>query len=142
MLNRAAVYGDQGLWIRQAYRQLFEKQEINAVVRLGDRSDPTHKNYIPPGKPLPVRFIRGRGAADIGVEGNLLPDDGTTFRRTGVVVKKIEDLSADDLKGTAPDTATPELVRYHLATINDMTLPPWDTVVTIWQFEYEPRASE
>lgn len=140
MLNRAGTYGDQGFWIRQAYRRLFQKRMITRVVRLGDRSDPSHKNYIPPGVPLPVRFIRGRGDATVGATGNLLPDDGTTFIRTEAIVKRIGDLTEDDLRGTAPDTATPELVKYHLATINDTELPDDGTVVTIWCFEYAPDA--
>jgi hypothetical protein len=136
MLNRASVYGDQGFWIRLAYRELFKKQEIKAVVRLGDRSDPLHKNFIPAGVPLPVRFIKGFGKAEVGVPGNLLPDDGTTFIRTGCLVKCLGDLTEEDLAGSAPDTATKELVRYHLATINNTELPSWDTKVTIWRFEF------
>lgn len=121
---------------------LFHARAITAVVRLGDRSDPAHKNYISPDKPLPVRFIAGRGAANVGTVGNLLPDDGTTFVRTECIVKRIGDLTEEDLRGTAPDTATPELVRYHLATINDTPLPEWDTVVTIWRFQYLPNVKE
>lgn len=140
MLDRAATYGDAGFWIRQVYQHLFKSRGITAVVRLGDRSDPEHKNHIPAGVPLPVRFIRGRGAAEVGTPGNLLPDDGTTFIRTGCIVKKIGQLTTEDLVGTAPDTATPELVRYHLGTINDTPIPDWETVVTIWEFEYAPNA--
>lgn len=140
MLNRAPNYGDQGFWIRKGYMHLFHEQKITAVIRLGDRSDPGHKNYIPPGVALPVRFIAGPGPAVLGAPGNLLPDDGTTFVRTECIVKAIKDLTVDDLRDTAPDTATPELVRYHLAAINDTLIPSWDTVVTIWRFEYAPKA--
>lgn len=145
MLDRAAIYGDQGFWIRQAYRDLFRKRQISAVVRLGDRSDPGHKNYVPLGVPLPIRFIRKMGDGPTGVvgkTGNLLPDDGTTFVRTECVVKKIGNLTEENLRGSAPDTATPELVRYHLATINDTELPDWDTVVTIWRFYLTVDATE
>lgn len=142
MLNRASVYTDQGLWIRQAYRGLFTRREITAVVRLGDRSDPGHRNYIPPEKPLPVRFIRKVAPPVAGVAGDLLPDDGTTIIRTSCIVRQLHELTGEDLAGTAPDTATPELVRYHLATINDTELPSWDTVITIWRFEYAPDATE
>lgn len=141
-LNRAGVYGGEGFWIRKAYRGLFDAQSITAVVRLGDRSDPDHKNHIRAGVPLPVRFIKGRGPADVGMTGNLEPDDGTTFERTGCTVKTIGELTEVDLRCTAPDTATPELVRYHLATLNDTDLPDLDTVVTIWRFKYLPKVTE
>lgn len=136
MLNRAAFYGDQGFWIRLAYLELFRKRGITAVVRLGDRSDSEHQNFIPAGVPLPVRFIKGFGPAEIGAPGNLLSDDGTTFVRTECIVKCIGDLTEEDLAGSAPDTSTKELVRYHLATINNTELPSWDTKVTIWRFEF------
>lgn len=141
-LNRAGVYGDEALWIRVAYREIFANQSITAVIRLSDRSDPCHKNHIRAGVPLPVRFIKGRGVAEVGSIGNLEPDDGTSIERTGCIVKKICDLTEEDLRGTAPDTATPELVRYHLATINDTELPSWDTAVTIWRFKHLPKVTE
>ena len=142
MLDRGGVYGDPGFWVRQAYVEGIKNRTITAVVRLGDRSDPTHKNHIPAGVPLPIRFIAKPAAGELGKLGSLLPDDGTTFRRTDCIVKPIEDLTMQDLRGMAPDCANPELIRYHLAAIVDGPLPSWDTVVTVWRFEYLPDATE
>lgn len=145
MLDRAFFYSERSLWIRQGYMEIVRDRSLTAVVRIGDRSAPDHKNHIPEGQPLPIRFIdRPWVAVEVGSDrrGDLLPDEGITFERTGVIVKRIEDLTAEDLRGTAPDTATAELVRYHLAGINNSPLPSWDTVVTIWRFKYLPNVTE
>ncbi|MDP2641677.1 MAG: hypothetical protein Q8P21_00045 [bacterium] len=146
MLDRAALYSDRSLWIRQGYMEIVRNQILTAVIRIGDRSDPDHKNHIPIGRPLPIRFIdKPWVSTPVGLSdrrGDLLPDEGLTFERTECIVKRIQDLTVDDLRGTAPDTATPKLVRYHLASINNSPLPSWDTVVTIWKFKYLPNITE
>lgn len=136
VLDRACVYGDEGFWIRQVYRELFQRQLITAVVRMDDRSNPADFRHIRKGVPIPVRFIIKPGIPKKGIKGDLLPDDGTTVERTDCIVKRIGDLTQNDLQGTAPDTATPELVQYHLATINNSPLASMDTVITIWRFKY------
>lgn len=143
-LDRAAVYTVPGLWIRRAYKEEFLNQSITAVVRPGDRSDPIKAKgvYLPQGVDLPVRFIERPGNREAGTGPQLYPDDGTTIRVTWYIVKRIGDLTTDDLCGTAPDTATPELVRYHLATIYNIPLPNNDDIVTIWRFEYQPNVLE
>jgi hypothetical protein len=141
VLDRACVYGDEGFWIRQAYRELFQQQLITAVVRMGDRSNPSDFRHIRKGVPIPVRFIIKPGIPKKGIKGDLFPDDGTTIERTECIVKRIGELTLDDLQGTAPDTATSELVRYHLATINNSSLPSMDTVITIWRFTYLPKTT-
>ncbi len=143
-LNRCANYGDQGFWNRMSTKEGFEAGTITAVVRKGDRTDPNHINHIPAGVPLPIRFVKGFGEPVKGVPGNLTPDEGLTFERTTCMAKPIRDLTPEDLEGTAPDAATPELVRFHLAALAPVgqdQLPPWDTVVTIWKFKYLPRVS-
>ncbi len=140
-LDRAPEYTDKGFWVRQVYLLQFLAQTITAVIRLGDRSDPGHKNFIPADEPLPVRFVAKPGPPISGGRGNLLPDDGTTFKRTECIVKRIGELTKEDLLGMAPDTANQELVQYHLATVNDIPLPDLNTVVTIWRFEYCPKAT-
>ena len=145
MLNRASLYSDRSLWIRQGYMEIVRNQSLTAVVRIMDRSNPEHKNHIPLGRSLPIRFIdKPWVSASVGSDrcGDLYPDEGITFERTGVIVKEIKDLTVDDLRGTAPDTATAELVRYHLASINNSPLPSWDTVVTIWRFKYLPNVTD
>ncbi|MCR4286082.1 MAG: hypothetical protein NUW00_04275 [Candidatus Kaiserbacteria bacterium] len=142
MLNRAGIYGDEGLWIRKAYREGILKRSITAVLRPGDRSNPSDYTHIRQGVPVVVRFIVAPGEAKVGQPGNLMPDDGTTVIRTKCIVKPIKDVTEEDLHGCAPDHATPELVRYHLAVTYNTALPSWDDVVTIWHFEYAPNAIE
>lgn len=137
-LNRCARYGEMGLWIRPVYKEGFLNQIIKAVIRPGDRSDLKDYRHIPEGVDIPVRFIKKPGEGAAG--GELFPDDGTTIRRIGMLVKKIKELTAEDLQGMAPDSTTPELVRYHLATLYNTELPSPEDVVTIWQFEYRPNA--
>ena len=120
----------------------FQDKSITAVVRSGDRTNQDDFRCIPEGVDMPVRFIKKPGDASRNMEAELFPDDGTTIRRTSAIVKKIEDLTSEDLLGTTPDTATPELVRYHLACINNTTLPSFKDVVTIWRFEYCPKVTE
>lgn len=142
MLDRCNVYGQVGLWIRAVYKEGFKNKTITAVVRAGDRTNPDDFKCIPEGVDMPVRFIKRPGDASRDINAELYPDDGTTIRRVGVIVKRIGDLTEEDLSGTTPDTATPELVRYHLAMINNTSLPPLDDVVTIWRLEYQPNAIE
>lgn len=145
MLDRCALYGDVGLWNRKSTMEGFRDQTITTVVRRGDRTDPNHLNHIPHGVPLPVRFIAGFGEPKVGVPGNLTPDEGITVERTECLAKPIKDLTEDDLRGAAPDVATPTLVRFHLAALSPVgkdELPDWDTVVTIWRFKYLPKVSD
>jgi hypothetical protein len=142
MLDRAGVYGDQALWMRKMYKKAFQDRSITAVIRPRDRSDENDKNHIPGGVPLPVRFIKGPGNAEMGARGNLLPDDGITIERTDCIVKHLKDLTIEDLHGCAPDCSTPELARYHLAVTYDIELPGLDDVVTVWRFKYLPNATE
>lgn len=137
-LNRCAKYGEMGLWIRSVYKEGFLNQSIKAVIRPGDRSSFADYRHIKADIDIPVRFIKKPGEGAEG--GELFPDDGTTVRRTGMLVKKIKELTAEDLHGMAPDSTTPELVRYHLATLYNTELPSPEDVVTIWQFEYRPKA--
>ena len=141
-LDRCNKYREKGLWIRAAYMNAFNYRTTNAVVRAGNRlDDPNDFRHIPPDVEMPVRFIKRPGSGhDIPAE--LYPDDGTTVRRIGAVVKKISELTPEDLEGTTPDTATPELVRYHLAIVNNTPLPSPDEVVTIWKFEFCQPATE
>lgn len=143
MLDRGAYYREASLWNRRAYLGLFRERKITGVVRMGDRSDPGHKNYIPRGVPLAIRFITllPTKLATPDTRGDLLPDEGLTFERTECIVKQIQDLTAEDLSGSSPDTATPELVRYHLALVNNTELPSLETVVTIWKFKYLPNVT-
>ena len=143
-LDRASVYGTPAFWIRAVYRERFLDQTITAVVRPGDRSNPekTPDTHLPEGVDLAVRFLKKPGKREEGTMPEFYPDDGTTMRIVGHIVKQIKDLTVEDLVGTAPDTATPELVRYHLGTLYDTPLPHPDDVVTIWRFEYRPNAVE
>ncbi len=144
MLDRGAFYREKSIWNRLAYMALFRSRTITSVVRMGDRSDPNHKNYLPPDVPMAIRFLTllPTKLATPNTRGDLLPDEGLTFERTECIVKKIGDLTGADLAGGSPDTATPELVRYHLALVNNTELPSWDTVVTIWRFKYLPNVTE
>ncbi len=144
MLDRARTYGVPALWIRTVYHEGFQNRVITAVVRPGDRSseEKAPKTYLPLNADLAVRFIVTPGNVESGILPVLMPDDGTTVRVTGFVVKHIGELTPEDLEGTAPDTSTQELVRYHLATVYNTALPALDEVVTIWRFVYRPTATE
>lgn len=135
-LDRLATYGGKGFWIRAAYQEGFGNRTITAVVRPGDRSSPNDQRNNPPGEDLPVRFIRVPGDQQRSIAPELFPDDGTTVRVTDCIAKPIGKLTTDDLRGCAPDCATPELVRYHLGSVYNTLLPSSDEVVTIFRFEY------
>lgn len=144
MLNRASTYGVPALWIRSVYHEGFQNRSITAVVRPGDRSsyEKTPNTYLPLNTDLAVRFIITPGDVKTKTLPVLMPDDGTTISVSECIVKRIGDLTSLDLVGTAPDTQTPELVRYHLATVYNTALPSLDDVVTIWRFMYRPQATE
>ena len=130
-----------GLWVRAPHRQGFLNRTITAVVREGDRSRSDDTRHAPAGVDLAVRFIMKIGDTTRNIKAVLYPDDGTTVRRTGMVVKQIKDLTEEDLRGISPDAATPELVRYHVAMVANSELLSLEHVVTVCRFEYRPRAT-
>jgi hypothetical protein len=85
---------------------------------------------------IPVRFIRRAGDQNAGIPPEFFDDDGTSVIVTECLVRRIKDLTLTDLIGMAPDTATPELVRYHIGTLYDIELPDDEFLVTIWRFRY------
>lgn len=135
-LDRLAEYGGKGLWIRAPYMALFKEKKIRAVIRPGKRYTSSDPRSLPLEENLPVRFIRVPGDQSRGIQPELYPDDGTTIRVIIVSLRRIRDLSPQDLKDTAPDTQTAELVRYHLATLYNTELPSLDDWVTIFHFKY------
>ncbi|MEK7108924.1 MAG: hypothetical protein AAB919_00615 [Patescibacteria group bacterium] len=140
-LDRCSKYGDPGLWIRSAYLEDFVFRGITAVVRAGDRISTPDFKTLQLGVDYPVRFIKKPGDG-FDKPAVLYPDDGTTVRITERFAKKIGALTAEDLAGCAPDQATSELVRYHLALVNNTELPLPDEMVTVWRFAYRPNATE
>ena len=122
--------------MRSAYHEGFRERQITTVIRPGDRSDPNDPRNNPPDIDLPVRFIKVPGDQARSIPAELFPDDGTTVRFTGCTVKPIKDLTPDDLRGCPPDARTPELVRYHLALTYNTPLPPPESLVTLFHFEY------
>lgn len=129
-----------GFWMRPAYREGFRDGSLTTLVRQGDRSKPEDTRHVPQGTPIPVRYIEKVGDPLRQVPTVLFPDDGTTVECVGVIVKSINELTEEDLEGSAPDNATPELVRYHLAMIANTDLPSWGSVVTVWKIRHLPNA--
>lgn len=136
MLDRCNTHGMIGFWVRAPHMEGFQNRSITTVVREGDRSNPSDTRHAPEGEDLAVRFIKKVGDGSRGIKAELYPDDGTTVRRVGMKVKRLKDLTEEDLKGSTLDTRTPELVRYHLAMVANSELPSWETVVTVWHLEY------
>ena len=140
MLNRCSKQTDIGLWNRLSYSEGFEGETIKTVLRTGDRSNPSTTTHIPFDMDVPVRIIERPGNREQNLDPVLKPDTGITVRLKKRIVKSIKDLTTEDLVGGTPDIATPDLVRYHLALIGNSELPSWDEVVTVYHFEYSPRA--
>lgn len=140
-MDRCNTHGTIGFWMRTPYMNAFKGEEITRLVREGDRSNPDDTRHAPADVDLAVRFIMKVGDASRNIKAELYPDDGTTVRRIGMMVKRIKDLTEDDLRGTTPDARTPELVRYHLAMVANSELPSEDQIVTVWEIEHCPKAS-
>ncbi len=141
-MDRCNTHGDIGFWMRPVYWEGMRAGTITTLVREGDRSNSNDTRTAPAGVDLAVRFIRKTGDSSRGIKAELYPDDGMTVRRIGMVVKKIKDLTQEDLRGTAPDQSTPDLVRYHLAMIGNTELPSPEDVVTVWKIEYRPFVTD
>ena len=142
MLNRGINYGEPSLWVRPVYKKGFDDQTITTVVRIGDRSHSDDPRFIPLNTDIPVRFIERVGFEKKNVPPALYPDDGMTVLIVKKISKRIKDLTRENLNGAAPDSITPELVRYHLGTINNTELPHKDDLVTIYHFIYQPKVNE
>lgn len=125
--------------MRPAYWEGFKRGLITTVVRRKDRSEPSAVDYIPLGLDIPVRFVEQIGRRDENIQPRLYPDDGTTVCLTERIVKPIQELNGRDLAGGSPDVATAELVRYHIALVDNTLLPDWDEVVTVYHFEHQPK---
>ncbi|MDO8589670.1 MAG: hypothetical protein Q7R69_00120 [bacterium] len=119
--------------------QGFKDQTITSVVRPGDRSDPTKPTGIPRFTNILVRYIEVPGDQARGVAAKFFPDDGTNVEVTEYLVKKISELTAEDLRGMSPDITSQEEVKNHLAGIYNKPFGD-DNLVTIWRFEYRPNA--
>lgn len=140
MLNRCPTHKDKGLWMRPVYWDGFKDASIRMVVRRRDRTNPADVTFIPPNTDMPVRFIKQAGRRDLEIQPELYPDDGTTVQVYDKVVKKIEDLTPEDLASGTPDVQTSELVRYHIALIDNTGLPPLDELVTLYFLRHMPKA--
>ncbi len=136
-LDRATTYGDHALWFRAVYGPMIRERTMTAAPRRGDRTkDQTLPTYLPQGVPIPVRIIFRPGFQAASIAAVFEPDDGTTVVITDAVVKRIDELTDEDLKGCAPDCATPELLRWHLGLIDNRPPADYDEVVTIWRWHY------
>ncbi len=134
-MGRAEIYGTPGLWERIVYRELYQTQTIRACVRPGDRSNPTLKTHIPLETPVPVRFIKRPGIQEEDIPPIFVEDDGTTVIIRERIIKRVGELTADDLRGCPPDAATPELVGWHIGLHRNTPRPDPDEFVTIYRFE-------
>jgi hypothetical protein len=94
------------------------------------------KNYLPMGQPLPVRVIKTPGSQAHGIAAVLEPDEGITVEIVEYIVKRIRNLTPEDLVGCSPDAATPELVPWHVALVYDRLPLGENDVVTIWRWRY------
>lgn len=143
MLDRNVPHGGIGvIWVKPVHMKGFQEGTITAYVRPGDRSDPEKAKGNPLGVPIAVRFIEKSGNQSLGVEARFFPDDGTTIELTECFAKAVGELTQADLTGTAPDYATSELVKYHIATVYDMALLDDLDVVTVFKFKHLPKVSE
>lgn len=143
MLDRNVPHGGIGVvWMRKAYMAGYQNGMITVWVRPGDRSDPTKAKGNPIGVPIPVRFIAKAGNQAMGIDPMFFPDDGTTVEITEILAKPVGELTGDDLVGAAPDYATPELVKYHLAIVYDTELLGDDDVVTVFRCKHLPKVTE
>lgn len=143
MLDRNVPHGGIGvIWVKPVHMKGFQEGTITAYVRPGDRSDPEKEKGNPIGVPIAVRFIEKSGNQALSVSAVFFPDDGTTIELTKCFAKPVGELTLADLAGAAPDYATPELVKYHLAMVYDMALLNDDAVVTVFKLKHLPKVTE
>lgn len=149
MLNRGTIYGGTQMWFRKVYESLIKTQKMIAAVRPGDRTKPGSHSYNPMNTPMPIRIIKRPGTGyqqpgedTVFIQPELEPDDGTTIQIVGCYAKPLGMVTVDDLRGCAPDSARPELAAYHLGMIYDRLPLGEEEIVTIWRWEYLPKASE
>ncbi len=142
MLDRNVPHGGIGvIWVREVHMQGFQQGSTTCYVRPGDRTDPTKAKGNPLGVPIAVRFIAKAGNQAMGVAPVFFPDDGTTVELTRCFAKKAGELTTEDLAGAAPDYATPELVKDHLAEFYGTSIGD-DDLVTVLVLRHLPKVTE
>jgi len=142
LLDRNVKHGGVGaVWVRSVHKPGFQREEIRMYVRPGDRSDPRKFKGNPLGEPIAVRFISKPGNQALGVSPEFDPDDGTTIEMVACFVKRLDQLTEEDLQGAAPDYATSELVAHHVGMTYDRAPLEDDELVTVFRFKHLPSVT-
>ena len=121
------------LWFRVQCHSDLARENIHAAVRPGDRRLPLLKG-AQIGEIARVRIIVEPGSEESGIEP-VFNGFETRVRITDLVVKKISELSGDDLRFCSQDARSAETVKSHLQKIYSRVFGDQD-LVTVIHWEY------
>lgn len=121
------------LWFRSAYHDGLAAHEISAAVRPGDRRFPAAKGTSI-GDQAKIRILLKPGSEELGLEP-MFNGFETQAVITDLVVKKLAELTSEDLAGCSGDSKTPDTVKQHLNQIYGRQFHD-DDLVTVVHWEY------
>ena len=121
------------LWFRLPYQNGFENKSIRSAVRPGDRRFPMPKGTRV-GDIARIRIIEIPGSEEHNIKP-IFNNFKSCVKVSNLVVKRIGELSADDLKFASEDSRTPKEVRKHLEKIYGKKFGNRDIVTVIhWAY--------
>ncbi len=121
------------LWFRAPYQKDFENKSIFSAVRPGDRRFPMPKGTRV-GEIARIRIIEIPGSEEYNTKP--IFNNFKSYVKIGnLIVKRIGELSAEDIRFASEDSRTPEDVKKHLEKIYGRNFNDQDTV-TVIQWTY------
>lgn len=103
------------IYFRRAYESLIRSKRLTTVFRPGNRSCGLNKGFCE-NEILTIRLLEKPGDDESLIKPKFIPID----QKVKVVtfeVKKIEEYTGDDFKGSSPDVRDVESLKYHLGLI-------------------------
>lgn len=121
------------LWFRLAYKKLIEAKKLKVALRPGVRKCPAPKCTNENEEAI-IKIIVTPG----NEEKKILPvfdDFQTSVLIKKITIKKIKDLTENDLKDCSTDCRSQELIKFNLALIYNKEFDDED-IVSLVYFEY------
>jgi hypothetical protein len=121
------------LWFRAAYEPDLAHRRFTSAVRPGSRLPGEHKG-VSEGETVRVRIIAKPGDETSGLLPVFRPFE-CLIRITGLRVKKLSEITQEDLRFCSEDARDPKTLKYHLGLIYNRVFQD-DEPITLLSWEY------
>ena len=121
------------LWFRDEYFNLVRERKLTTAVRPGNRTHPNPKG-VNKNETVVVKVIKKPGDEEMGINPEF-HEFNTLARIVDLEVKKIRNVTDNDLKNSSLDCLTKEEMKNHLKKIYLRDFKD-DELVTLLKIEY------